>query len=827
MRPSEHATPVVMTRTDPIVDHFAGVGAALQTRRIASTCMDHPAPGGKIGAGVGAVLVHNTECSLSRYAIRRAAQAGASSILMMDGIVEWRNTFVNAAAGDRFLRPAHADVVLCAGPLDQRLLLALGNNAQATGLPRIDAGLIRPATRPGHHEQPERPRGVGRPRVLIATARNPVFCADDRGRLLAALDQLREGAVVAGVELVWRIGASLGAALGVEIDETPLLTCLARVDAAITSPSTLMIEAMAAGVPTGLLHPHPTPLWQPATWLYVGPSGEANRRAAERTDWRRFEGMSERQIESLRQIAEEAAERSTRFGDAAEMMASMLARGRMDLEHQRGLLGLFHAQAGTAASNVADAVSAQLRTPARSGATALMEDAWACESWPERRFRRLERLAARRSGEGGSGGGGGAGGAGGRGETPARRRRAVQVVYCDSKESIERLRDCERLADEFARRASACELLTLAVAPYPDLWRAAAVPLTRGPRTVVCLLDPFDDAASRHDALIGAIEELAPDVIIADQRDSTIAASIHARSSLGAAGEMAPIVAVHLRDARPAALEIIRAYPVVDGVLASPGEGRRAADSLWAPEGRPVFTLDADDAASLERAVASLASLTPDAAPTALGMRLVEACHALASWADDPDAADAMIVSRLSRIGLRCVEPAAGPRGEAEVVMIRDETERREAVRSALDASTSEFAVYCPHLLDPTSIVDTGAPDRSPEIRAALRAAVQAGASRMVLYGAGRFARHHKHILREGFPIVGIMDDHPAGHTAFGLPTATPHDAPAVLRPDAVVLFSDQWEEVMWEKTAEFRAAGVRVVPIFGTYADPAALKVA
>ena len=40
----------------------------------------------------------------------------------------------------------------------------------------------------------------------------------------------------------------------------------------------------------------------------------------------------------------------------------------------------------------------------------------------------------------------------------------------------------------------------------------------------------------------------------------------------------------------------------------------------------------------------------------------------------------------------------------------------------------------------------------------------------------------------------------------------------AELKPDAVLLSSDAWEEQMWRRSAVLRAAGVRVLPLYGTY---------
>ena len=47
----------------------------------------------------------------------------------------------------------------------------------------------------------------------------------------------------------------------------------------------------------------------------------------------------------------------------------------------------------------------------------------------------------------------------------------------------------------------------------------------------------------------------------------------------------------------------------------------------------------------------------------------------------------------------------------------------------------------------------------------------------------------------------------------------------ARLSPDAVLLSSDAWEEQMWMRCAPLRAAGVRILTLYGTYEEAARLE--
>ena len=68
------------------------------------------------------------------------------------------------------------------------------------------------------------------------------------------------------VVITWRLTGGLEEPLGVQQSGAPLRDELANCDAVWTSPSTLQLEAMLAGLPVALLDPFARPLYVPAAW---------------------------------------------------------------------------------------------------------------------------------------------------------------------------------------------------------------------------------------------------------------------------------------------------------------------------------------------------------------------------------------------------------------------------------------------------------------------------------------------------------------------------------------------------------------------------------
>ncbi|MEZ6243885.1 MAG: hypothetical protein R3B57_12685 [Phycisphaerales bacterium] len=251
----------LLLQADVGADHFEGVDERLYALDIEPVrALDEGAPP-RLPEGVRVLVVADTVRLESIAAIRAARAAGVPTLLLMDGIVEWRNTHANPHVDAKFLRPAPVDLVACAGWIDRAILRSMWNDARATGLPRLAHSGERP------------PLGD---RLLIATARRPAFSEAEHERVRWALQRLAHAVERLGVPTTWRIAGRLAEEIGVERDTAPLAESLRRARAVMTTVSTLMIEAMGAGRPTAIIHPHDSPLWHPALWVWRASSDNAD-----------------------------------------------------------------------------------------------------------------------------------------------------------------------------------------------------------------------------------------------------------------------------------------------------------------------------------------------------------------------------------------------------------------------------------------------------------------------------------------------------------------------------------------------------------------------
>ena len=193
-----------------------------------------------------------------------------ATLLIMDGIQEWRNTWSRTKGLTKrpLNQPALVHKIACLGRVDARLYESWGNvgKCEVTGAPRLDDLVVQ--QRPGRTEVI-----TGRPlRLLVMTARTPGFTAAETEVTLQslrdlqnALDQRKD------IEVVWRISKGLHMELGVKNTYTSatgeeLHDLLPQMDAVITTPSTAQLEAMLLGMPVALLNYHFVPVYTQAAW---------------------------------------------------------------------------------------------------------------------------------------------------------------------------------------------------------------------------------------------------------------------------------------------------------------------------------------------------------------------------------------------------------------------------------------------------------------------------------------------------------------------------------------------------------------------------------
>lgn len=430
-------------------DHFAGVDAAASARSVRVVRINEWELADLDRLGATLVAVKDCESPLAAAALRWARRRGVATLLLMDGVVEYRNTFVNPDVPERYLRPAPVDAVACAGEIDRARLWSWGNVAVATGLPRICAAFPKPL--------PIKDLQISG--LLIATARRPAFDAAERRRLAAALRDVRAAAQEAGWgdRLMWRLTAGLDEELGVANDTRPLRECLADCRGVLTTPSTLLLEAMAAGRACGVLHPQDGPLWQEAM-------GE----------WRGAD-VSPRQ-------------------DLVALLRRMAAPDEADWRRQRRAMERMHAE-GQPAARVAEMMVSMLRGELRGG--------------PGRK-RELPRIARVRLG---------AGAAEARG--PGTKRIVSCVTCDSTPIGGVMTWSLRMSREFAARqRELGYEFRTLVVAMQPEGWKSDEFDPTLEPCVDLCVVDPMADHHERVETIRSAIESLQPDIVLPNYNDA-------------------------------------------------------------------------------------------------------------------------------------------------------------------------------------------------------------------------------------------------------------------------------------------------------------------
>jgi hypothetical protein len=237
--------------------------------------------------GAELVLVNDESWPDVAAALLELERRGVPSLHLPDGIVEWRNQWERPDRGPLF-RPVLSTRIACLGPAQARLLSQWGNASRCivTGSPRFDEYLGNSRrTRPTE----------GSFRLLVATAQTPAFTERDRISLLALLRVVKEWAESqTQIVLTWRLTGGLDKLLGVPQSSGPLRDQLANCDAVWTSPSTLQLEAMLAGLPVAVLDPFARPLYVPAAW-YVRNANDCGevRDSMRRRDPARWEYQEE------------------------------------------------------------------------------------------------------------------------------------------------------------------------------------------------------------------------------------------------------------------------------------------------------------------------------------------------------------------------------------------------------------------------------------------------------------------------------------------------------------------------------------------------------
>jgi hypothetical protein len=208
--------------------------------------------------------------------LNRAFEQGIPTLVISDGILEYRNTWENPGIppGSIF-QPVVGHKIAVLGRSQARFLESWGNidKCEVVGAPRLDRLLGKKP----------RIRKDGEPfRILIMTARTPGFTPQQMAVAKRGLQDLKFWfsihGKVNGIEIkpFWRITQGLDKELDVEnsltgITGKELSEVLSKVDAAITTPSTTTLEAMLIGIPVAIIDYNNRPAYVRTAWNITAP----------------------------------------------------------------------------------------------------------------------------------------------------------------------------------------------------------------------------------------------------------------------------------------------------------------------------------------------------------------------------------------------------------------------------------------------------------------------------------------------------------------------------------------------------------------------------
>lgn len=202
-----------------------------------------------------------------------AREARIPSLVLQDGILEWRCQYENpkfgAGGGAPQHQPVLADKIACIGSQSARQIAAWGNAAkvEVTGMPKFDPllGISFPSQ-----------QQLGK-RLLVMTAKKPWFCPEHREVILRSLKDLQNYLDSRpDIQTVWRVTKDIKTLLNVhntlkELSTGELAETLSQVDAVITTPSTTILESMLLDRPVAALDYFNVPRFVPTAWTISAP----------------------------------------------------------------------------------------------------------------------------------------------------------------------------------------------------------------------------------------------------------------------------------------------------------------------------------------------------------------------------------------------------------------------------------------------------------------------------------------------------------------------------------------------------------------------------
>ncbi len=241
------------------------------------TVLNPSSPGAEVPGDALLLVTHDTYTEPGRSLIRRAVEKGVPTLILADGVLDYRNTWEHPQIEPgAIFQPVLGHKIATIGRSQSRWVETWGNagKCETVGLPRLDR----------HTALQRRVRNPQQPfRILINTAITPWFTETHHRQVMASLRDLKtffeQNPVLNGVTLepIWRLTKGLDAEIGVssqvsDLSGHEMANVLQQVDAVITTPSTVILEAMLFGLPVAVLDYCNTPHYVPTAWRITAPT---------------------------------------------------------------------------------------------------------------------------------------------------------------------------------------------------------------------------------------------------------------------------------------------------------------------------------------------------------------------------------------------------------------------------------------------------------------------------------------------------------------------------------------------------------------------------
>ena len=211
----------------------------------------------------GVVISHDVYRRETYDLFARLIEKRIPTLILSDGILEYRNSWKQKhknRAG--IFNPVLGHKLACIGPSQCRFVESWGNKGKCenVGLPRLD-----------HLESQSRSLDGAR-KILISTARQPWFLEEDKRLVVQSMLELKKISKILekkGVcKFVWRVTNDLCDILDEESREhISVKEEMGEVIAVISTPSTLLLEAMKSGKPTAIIDFTNSPAYVQSPWM--------------------------------------------------------------------------------------------------------------------------------------------------------------------------------------------------------------------------------------------------------------------------------------------------------------------------------------------------------------------------------------------------------------------------------------------------------------------------------------------------------------------------------------------------------------------------------